>query len=71
MDKVKNNNTYVHTDPNPKKQEKKDRPSLRKEKPEITNIPEEIKKIRISEENPLISYSKKRDTPKTNRIEKI
>ncbi len=70
MDKVKNNNTYVHTDPNPKKQEKEDRSTIRKGKPEITNIPEEIK-IKITEENPLISYSKKRVTAQTKRIEKI
>lgn len=70
MDKVKNNNTYVHTDPNPKKQEKKDRPSIQKEKPEITNIPEDVKKIKISESNPLISYSKKRDATQTKRIDK-
>ena len=70
MDKVKKNNTFVHRDPSPKKQEKKDRPTIRKEKPEITNIPEEIKNIKISEANPLISYSKKRDTPQANRIEK-
>ena len=70
MDKVKKNNTFAHSDPTPKKQEKKDKPTIRKEKPEITNIPEEIKKIKISEENPLISYPKKRETPQANRIEK-
>ena len=32
MDKVKKNNTFAHSDPSPKKQEKKDRPTIRKEK---------------------------------------
>ena len=70
MNKVKKNNTFAHSDPSPKKQEKKTDLLYEKKKPEITNIPEEIKKIKISEENPLISYPKKRDTPQANRIEK-
>ena len=70
MDKVKKNNTFVHSDLEPKRQEKKDRPTIRKEKPEINNIPEDVKKIKISESNSLISYPQKKHTTRTKRIEK-
>ena len=70
MDKVKKNNTFVHSDLEPKRQEKKDRPSIRKEKPEINNIPEDVKKIKISESKSLISYPQKKHTTRTKRIEK-